>query len=559
MGNTTGSGRPSRLSFQEQAQITRLSLPAQHNQLTRSNIEQIIPLMRDITNVLKLGAVSKKCASSIILSKKNPFYSPDTLKQELIIFSGIKVVQTSVQHLSEVPNGKTDYFYSVKINYESEEDIPVNWNLYGQSVLLLELQVLKDVEFNFKLFKSLQRVKLIFWATTSKSSMESMVESLLFCDSLKSAILEVDTYIEEFTYALHQLTLKRVFVVLKLNTFSEIDYVQLFQNTLDDGSEKIEDKLYRKYLHLSTHSIGSLTHVLTGEVCLLPDENGLTLPLSRHVEDIEAIAWRYLPTTLKLKGTTQSDINTFKSSIKSSMKSSVKRSLGKFSEESTQALLSLNLTQVTSLTSLTLEDIKVFQTQTVCLPSSLCALNFKDVVLTDSTQKTPKKKNNNADLSKVTSLTAMTIIQLSGDINVCLPSSLKRFEGYVPSNQKIYANLSQVESLKIHGELAESVPESVTELTVYKKCELTRCTKLRELTIERAEKFRSLPRSVTKLTIKQTNEREIALSTSNVKVFVLFDSKVQKLDVPATLQSVRTDYKIQDVGRYKGSMLIKYK
>ena len=97
------------LTFHQQTKINRgrTTLTPKPNQFSRDLLIKIIPHLQNIKNVFLFGQINKKCASAIIFSKHNPFFSSQHLQNEINIFTGIKTISCDLQTLLDLQKNKT--------------------------------------------------------------------------------------------------------------------------------------------------------------------------------------------------------------------------------------------------------------------------------------------------------------------------------------------------------------------------------------------------------------------------------------------------------------------
>ena len=87
------------LSFQQQTKYHRgrTTLTTRPNQLSRDLLTTIIPYLRTLPNILLFAQINKKCASSILFCRHNPFFSTHSLLAELGVFTGSKTFRMDLQ------------------------------------------------------------------------------------------------------------------------------------------------------------------------------------------------------------------------------------------------------------------------------------------------------------------------------------------------------------------------------------------------------------------------------------------------------------------------------
>lgn len=341
------------LSFQWQSRITRTSIGAKRNQLSRAHIMKVVPYLQNITNVLTLGAVSKKCASSILLSPVNPFFSTSSVLSELSIFSGARLLRMDLKTALAVslPHDAT---IEIMMSFIEFTD-PIDWSKISGITATLEMQLCREVEIPFKNFSELRKVKFSIWEQLSRSYTEQLVESLIYCEKLKVCIFEVEaSTLTCMAYGINQLLSKHITVIVKARNakdlVSEIKATDQFQMCT-----------YSNELHKS---------IAEGKVILLPDESNtvqLCTSLASCKSSLDRVMSLYIPPSVEIKGIPQPRKSTSKKSVQGRPNSV---------SITTDVIQSLELENFTFLRSLQLNGVRIVNKRQFTLPTSLTALTL---------------------------------------------------------------------------------------------------------------------------------------------------------------------------------------
>ncbi|EKE39419.1 hypothetical protein ENUP19_0121G0048 [Entamoeba nuttalli] len=343
------------LSFQWQSRLTRSrsSLITKPGQLPRFILIKIIPYLKNISNVLHFGAVSKKCAAAIIFTTINPFFSSETLISELKLFSGIKVIRTDISNALNLSLPQ-DKLLEIKMSYHEIEG-EISWKKITNGIVSLELQLFKEIEIDFKSYKELQKVKFIFWDDLNEKYCEKFIESIIYCENLKECIIEVDEHLLNIMkYGINQLINKGVIVILKIHNAKQV----LFEIKNNPN------------LHLCAYSNELHKSIIDGSTILLPDDKRLELnvSLASCESSLHKVIDAYYPTSIFIRGNTAIPNNSNKSFSKRTLDNS----------SSSPIIQSLDLSPFSCLEQVTLEGIKIVNQKHFLLPTSLTYLSLCD-------------------------------------------------------------------------------------------------------------------------------------------------------------------------------------
>ncbi|KAL7718533.1 Leucine-rich repeat containing protein [Entamoeba marina] len=275
------------LPLKFQSKLKYPSYPFQPKQFTNEQLMIIVPYLSNISTAITYLLVSKKCASSILLSTTNPYYNPDQLNQEISLFKGLKLLRLDISTLKQhkVPSG---IFLDIRCSYHDFEG-DLDWNTCKNLLVSLELQCYKEIDISFRKFPLLHRLKIFFWDQLSDNYIESCLEELLHLDQLQICIIDISNeMIPSASYAINQLSAKGVKLVVKIHN-------------MISGNTSLKPN---EYLQICCYSNELNDDIINGNVILLPEDKKIqiTSTLANSEESLNKVIYSYYPVVLEIKG-----------------------------------------------------------------------------------------------------------------------------------------------------------------------------------------------------------------------------------------------------------------
>ncbi|ELP86073.1 hypothetical protein EIN_327200 [Entamoeba invadens IP1] len=178
-----------------------------------------------------------------------------------------------------------------------------------------------------------------------------------------------------------------------------------------------------------------------------------------------------------------------------------------------------------------------------------------------------KKFINNIDVTQITSLTALSVFQPLGTVNLKIPSGVERLEIYAHEYKSFKANLENVKHLEIVGNLEEKMPENIEFLKTGKIRDWSCCTKLKEIVLTNFESENrgnipnemvqlNLPICTSKLVVEKTNGYNFDLSESCVELLEVINSRIDTIVAPKSMKKIMSDFKIGEIVNYLGEYIL---